>query len=165
MAPLEYAGRVALQIWDRTRQERNRYPPRNWFDLEDGAVVRATYTAYPVPSRVKMPDAHGGSVGGYIHGYVSLRLDGKSHSLEATELEGGGLFIQFRDATNETETFPDGRYLETQPAAEDGAVILDFNRAFNPPCAFSEFVACTLAPKSNAVRSPIRAGERFSRTR
>ena len=70
----------------------------------------------------------------------------------------GGLFIPFRDATNGRETYGAGRYMYTG-LPKNGRVTLDFNRAINPPCAFTNFATCPLPPSSNRLSLPIEAGE------
>jgi uncharacterized protein (DUF1684 family) len=81
----------------------------------------------------------------------------------------GGLFIPFRDATNGSETYGAGRYLIDGAKSADlggdatrGALILDFNFAFHPSCAFDPKWACPLAPPANRLDIPIRAGERLT---
>ena len=82
----------------------------------------------------------------------------------------GGLFIPFRDATNGTETYGAGRYLIDSAKSADlggdpatGTLIVDFNFAFQPSCAFDPRWACPLAPPENRLEIPIRAGERSDR--
>ena len=79
---------------------------------------------------------------------------------------GGGVFLPFRDDTSGSETFGGGRYLlDTIKGADlgrasDGRVILDFNFAYNPSCAYSDQWTCPLAPRENTLPSPVRGGER-----
>ena len=81
----------------------------------------------------------------------------------------GGLFLPFRDATNGTETYGAGRYLLDAAKCADlggdperGTLVLDFNFAFQPSCAFDPKWACPLAPPENRLDLPIRAGERLA---
>jgi hypothetical protein len=76
---------------------------------------------------------------------------------------GDGLFVPFADATTGGETYADGRYLELAPEREPTtgeAVVLDFNLAFTPFCAFSDAFACPLPPAENRLDAAVRAGER-----
>src|SRR5262249_39249957 len=66
--------------------------------------------------------------------------------------------IFFRDATTGHESYPVGRYVDAEPVGDDEYVI-DFNRAYNPTCAFSELYNCPVPPRENALSIPIRAGE------
>lgn len=79
---------------------------------------------------------------------------------------GGGVFIPFRDATNGTETYGAGRYLlDTVKGADlggtDGRLIVDFNYAYHPSCTYDPKWSCPLAPPSNRLTVPVRAGERL----
>ena len=91
-------------------------------------------------------------------------------SLYWLEAYGGGLFLAFRDATSGSETYGGGRYLldtikgtdglSLEFGAGPGELILDFNYAYNPSCAYNHRWACPLAPRENWLRFPVRAGER-----
>jgi uncharacterized protein (DUF1684 family) len=98
---------------------------------------------------------------------VSFELDGRPCQLEAYWLDayGGGLFLPFRDATRGDETYGGGRYLlDTVKGADlgtqDGRLVLDFNFAYNPSCAYDSSWACPLAPRDSRLSVAIRAGER-----
>ena len=102
-------------------------------------------------------------------GTVRLPLPDGERTLSVFWMTGyaGGLFIPFRDATNGAETYGAGRYLvdaaksaDLGTVAESGALILDFNFAYQPSCAFDPRWACPLAPPENRLEIPIRAGER-----
>jgi uncharacterized protein len=73
-----------------------------------------------------------------------------------------GLFFVFNDATSKTDTYPGGRFLYTDPVA-NGTVVLDFNRAHNPPCAVTAYATCPLAPKENRLPVAIPVGEKYDR--
>ncbi len=75
------------------------------------------------------------------------------------ESEDAGLFIPFRDATSGTQTYGSGRYLDSELSA-DGTVLLDFNLAYNPYCAYSDGWSCPIPPLENWLRVPILAGEK-----
>lgn len=104
-------------------------------------------------------------------GSVTIRLPSGTHSLDVFWMSGyaGGLFLPFRDATNGHATYGAGRYLlDTAKGADLGGVvaegwlILDFNFAFQPSCAFDSRWACPLAPPQNRLDVPIEAGERLT---
>lgn len=154
--------RVGLRLWDNLRARET--PPRAWFDVDEKYRLKGTYNAYPVPVKVQLPNSAGEAEDGYVQGYVSFRLAGKSHSLDATELEDGRLYLPFYDLTNGSKTYPKGRYLYVESVQEDGGVILDFNRAYNPPSAFQDKEACTFAPPGNQLKIPVEAGERYAPT-
>ena len=87
-------------------------------------------------------------------------LDGKGYRLTPVLEEGSpDLFFVFGDETNRSETYGAGRFLYADPP-KDGEVVLDFNRAYNPPCAFSAFATCPLPPKQNRLALRVDAGEK-----
>jgi uncharacterized protein (DUF1684 family) len=103
-------------------------------------------------------------------GRLDFEIDGIAVRLYLYWLEGygGGLFLPFRDATNGHGTFGGGRYLlDTRKGADlgtvDGRLIVDFNFAYNPSCAYNDVWHCPLPPVENWLQVPIRAGERSFR--
>ena len=93
-------------------------------------------------------------------GAVVFDWQGKTYRIDA--LEGspeGGLFLVFGDRTNGKETYGAGRFLDTDPP-KDGKVVVDFNTAYNPPCAFTAFATCPLPPAQNKLAVAIEAGEK-----
>jgi uncharacterized protein (DUF1684 family) len=95
-----------------------------------------------------------------VDGYVTFRFEGKTHRLDASEMEDRTLFIKFRDLTSGKETYPSGRYYYTEPV-KNGRVTLDFNYAYSPPCAFTEYATCTFAPAANTLPFRVEAGEMY----
>ena len=94
-------------------------------------------------------------------GRVEFSIGGKPYSLEPVyeTSKHEDLFFIFRDLPSPTETYEAGRFLHT-PLPVNGVVDLDFNRAYNPPCAFTEFATCPLPVKDNQLQVSIPAGER-----
>jgi uncharacterized protein len=94
------------------------------------------------------------------YGRFDFRIDGRDHSLQVYRpLGGGDLFLPFKDSTSETETHRDGRYLHIEPRP-GGAILVDFNRAYNPFCEFDPKFSCPVPPRENWLEFPIRAGEK-----
>lgn len=93
-----------------------------------------------------------------LAGTAIFTHQGKEYRLDATR-EGDKLFFVFGDLTNRTETYGAGRFLYTDAPA-GGRVTLDFNRAYNPPCAFTPYATCPLPPKQNKLPVRVDAGER-----
>ena len=90
-----------------------------------------------------------------------VQLNGKTYKLDAVG-DDKGLFFVFRDDTAGATTYKPGRflYVENKPKAGE-TFLLDLNRAYNPPCAFSEFTTCPLPPKQNILKVRIEAGEKY----
>jgi hypothetical protein len=94
-------------------------------------------------------------------GTLVFDIDGSEYRLDAIfEGDGPDYFIIFGDPTNEKETYPSGRYLYVDPADSSGVAIIDFNKSYNPPCAFTPFATCPLPPRQNVLPVPVTAGEK-----
>lgn len=93
-------------------------------------------------------------------GRLRFAVDGQEAALTLFADEAGGLFLPFADALAGSETYGAGRYLEPEPLA-DGRVLIDFNLAYNPYCAYNDDWSCPITPPENRLRVAIRAGERL----
>ncbi len=92
-------------------------------------------------------------------GILNFRIDGKDYTIDA--LDGGDeLFLIFADNTNGKDTYPAGRYLYVKKPGADNKVVIDFNKAYNPPCAFTPFATCPLPPRQNVLTLAVKAGEK-----
>jgi uncharacterized protein len=92
-------------------------------------------------------------------GKLEFFIGQKKYSLDAL-LEGEELFVLFADATNGASTYGSGRFMYAQKPGADGTTILDFNKAFNPPCAFTRYATCPLPPRQNHLPIAVTAGEK-----
>ncbi|MDX6371677.1 MAG: uncharacterized protein QOD98_665 [Nocardioidaceae bacterium] len=97
-------------------------------------------------------------------GEVVFEHDGAEHRLVAWGEDDGSLWILFRDATSGVTTYPANRQLDVAPPAPDGVVTIDFNRAINMPCAYTEFATCPLPPPANTLAFAVEAGEQIPAT-
>lgn len=149
---------VGIRLWDNTREQRYTFPDREWYPVKEQLRVPAKFIHYDVPKIVKMPDILGAILDERMEGYVTFELFGRQHELIVSELPDRRLFIQFMDETNGNPTYPSGRYHYTD-AHEDGKVFIDFNKAYSPPCAFTDYATCTFPPQENHLRVAIEAGE------
>jgi len=92
-------------------------------------------------------------------GRLAFTLNGQRYTLDALE-EGKELFIIFADETSGNGTYPSGRFVYAEKPGPDGKTILDFNKAYNPPCAFTPYATCPLPPKQNVLPVAVTAGEK-----
>jgi uncharacterized protein len=152
---------VGIRLWDNTRQERRLFPRRQWYPVEEGFRIPATFNRYEQVKIVKMPDILGAVQDEEIHGHVTFEFSGKEHELIATELPDHRLFIQFMDLTNGNPTYPSGRYYYTDAYEEGKPFFVDFNKSYNLPCAFTNYATCTFPPPENHLKVAIEAGEKY----
>ncbi|HEY8180307.1 MAG TPA: DUF1684 domain-containing protein [Candidatus Limnocylindria bacterium] len=92
-------------------------------------------------------------------GRVVFERHGRTWRLRSLDGGDGKLWLVFGDATNGRETYGGGRFLYSEPVADDGTVVVDFNLAYNPPCVFSPYATCPLPPAENRLPLRIEAGE------
>lgn len=153
--------RLGVRVKDLDSPTRRRFEGLEHFPVNPELGVEASFEPFEEPRRVSFPTAIGTEDSEFVPGLLHFSLEGLSLTLEPFASDDGGLFIVFRDATSGVETYGAGRFIETGPPV-DGRVVLDFNRAYNPPCAFTPFATCPLPPARNHLPVAIRAGERVS---
>ena len=153
---------VGIRIWDNTRSQRRTFPRRDWYPVQEQFRIPATYVRYEQVRIVKMPDILGAVQDEPIHGYVTFEFGGKEHQLIVSEEPDKRLFIQFMDLTNGNTTYPSGRYHYTDAYVEGKPFFIDFNKAYNLPCAFTDYATCTFPPPDNHLKVAIEAGEKYS---
>ena len=136
---------------------------RCFFSLDMTYRVTATFVPSDGKKSVDVPNVLGDVTPTPISGEVHCTLNGQELTLTAL---GGdpakGLSFVISDLTSKTDTYPGGRFLDTD-AVTDGKVVMDFNRAYSPPCAVTPYAPCPLAPKENRLHVAIPAGEKYVR--
>jgi uncharacterized protein (DUF1684 family) len=152
------------------RGERRAFRGLAYFEHDPSARVLGSFEPAP-PERLEIEASAVGPFAIDRVGRVSFDLAGDRGSLDVYWMQGyaGGLFLPFADATSGAETYGAGRYLlDTVKGAdlgsEHGALVLDFNFAYAPSCAYDPRWACPLAPPGNRLPFAVRAGERFAVT-
>ena len=160
MVVIQRGNRMGVRLWDNLNERRASFPARTWYDIEESFRVPAAFTPYDRPKMAYFPDLTGERAEYPVEGYVTFDLGGTAHRLDINKEDDGTLFLRFWDPTSQTETYPTGRYLiaDVEP---DGKIFLDFNKAYNPPCAFTDFATCVFAPEQNRLSLSITAGETY----
>ncbi|HTK38697.1 MAG TPA: DUF1684 domain-containing protein, partial [Pyrinomonadaceae bacterium] len=133
---IERDGRTGVRLKDTKSEQRSNFHGLKWYPTSSKFRVTATFVAFPKPKEILIPNVLGSTFKMKSPGILRFRLNGKPYSLLPVE-EGDHLFIIFRDITSKTETYGAGRFLYAAKAA-NGKVVLDFNKAENPPCAFTQ---------------------------
>ena len=125
--------------------------------------VSARWVPLPTPKKMKFQDVLGNFNETEVHGYAEFQIDGKQVSLYPTDEGQLGpdqtVEFIFRDLTSGKESYGAARYLSATPASAKNEIVLDFNKAYNPPCAYTAFATCPLPPPENVLKVAIRAGE------
>ncbi|MEI7684404.1 MAG: DUF1684 domain-containing protein, partial [Planctomycetota bacterium] len=154
-------GRPILRIADNESAVRKNFKGRIWYPVDEAYRVEATFVPYPADRTIRVVNVLEEVSSEPCPGYAKFKLNGATHKLDAIA-EGDGLFFVFRDATAGDTTYGSARFLMIDKKPNDNAAFtLDFNKAYNPPCAFSEFTTCPIAPKQNILKVRVEAGEKY----
>jgi uncharacterized protein (DUF1684 family) len=151
--------RFGIRLKDSKSKARLTFKGQHWFPIDESYKVTARFEAFPEPKELMIPNVLGGHFKMKSPGMLKFTLKGKEYSLQPVTEEDGKLFIIFRDGSNLSETYSAGRFLYADKPA-NGEAVLDFNKAENPPCAFTPFATCPLAPPQNSLDVEIKAGEK-----
>ncbi len=159
MQIIERGGRFGVRIKDNESEARRTFRGLRWYPVKPEYRVTARFVAHDRPTTIPIASVIGVTDAMPSPGRVTFELGGKTVSLDPV-LERGEkrLFFIFRDATSGHATYGAGRFLYADPP-KDGRVILDFNQAYSPPCAFTPYATCPLPPPQNRLPFPIEAGE------
>jgi uncharacterized protein (DUF1684 family) len=153
-------GRLAMRVRDSESELIRTFSGKKWFDVDTKFRIQARFQAYDPPRTINIINIKGDSVPSEIVGILEFELDGRTYSLDAMSEDSDSLFVLFRDKTSGESTYGSGRFLDTEKPV-DGKVLLDFNKAYNPPCAFNPHTLCPIPPKQNRLDFAVRAGERL----
>jgi uncharacterized protein (DUF1684 family) len=164
MHVIQRGERAGIRVKDLKSPAVEKYSDPDFYPIGAVFVVAATWTPSDGKKFVQVPNVLGAVTATPVVGEARFSLAGQELRLTAVGGDAAhGLFIIFSDPTQKTDTYPAGRFLDT-PGVRDGKVVLDFNRAYNPPCALTPFATCPLPPKENHLRVEIRAGEKYEHT-
>lgn len=149
-----------LRFWDAQSPAIRHFERTDSFPYDPAWVLQAAYTPVPDARRVAFEHIrdNGGTRDLVVPGDISLTVDGRAYTLSAFD-DDGTLLLVFGDPTNGGTTYGAGRFLFVERTPDEGRVVLDFNRAFVPPCGFSDQYNCPMPPRQNRFHLPVEAGE------
>jgi uncharacterized protein len=158
---IKRGDRYGVRLRDKNRPERRSFGGLDYYPIRNDYRVVAEWVPYEPPRTIAIPNILGMSEDQPCPGYARFTIGGKELRLEPVIEEPGAeeLFFIFADQTNESETYASGRFLYA-PQPQNGTIVLDFNKAYNPPCAFTPFATCPLPPPQNRLAARLEAGEK-----
>ena len=156
---IERGGRLAVRLRDRDWAAREPFPGLDCFPFDPAWRVVARWETLAPPLTMEVPDVTGDLKSVVVAHQAVFTAAGQTVALLPMSVGDGEVFFVFRDRTSGGETYGAGRFLKAAPA-RDGRITLDFNRAYNPPCAFTPFATCPLPPPENWLPFAVPAGER-----
>ncbi|MCB1034912.1 MAG: DUF1684 domain-containing protein, partial [Acidobacteria bacterium] len=157
---IDREGRLGIRLKDSESATLESFAGIDRFPVEPAWRFEARWEAYDPPQTVFTPNVLGSAFEEECPGALVLTINGEEHRLEPTSAGEGNLFLVFGDATNGDSTYGGGRFLELGPPA-NGKVLVDFNRAYNPPCVFTPYATCPLPRRENRLPVEIPAGEKM----
>jgi uncharacterized protein (DUF1684 family) len=145
-------------------QDKPGFVKLEYYPIDPSLRFSAVLHRYPIPKQIRLGTNTGEIRSGLRYGYFDFQAGGQACRLQVYRLEdaaehGASLFVPFRDATSGQETYAAGRYIDLKENTS-GVYGLDFNRAYNPYCAYNSEFSCPIPPAENTLTVPIRAGEK-----
>lgn len=155
--------KFAVRLKDKESEARQHFSGLQYYPIDTKWRVAAKWVPYNPAKKIQILNVIGMLEDSDCSGAVEFVVEGKTYRIDALE-EGEGddkaLFLIFGDQTNGKETYGAGRFLYSDAPDTAGKVIVDFNEAYSPPCAFTTFATCPLPPKQNKLPLRIKAGEK-----
>ena len=154
------AGRQAVRVRHLEAPARTGFTGIQAWPADPAWRIEGRFAAHPPGRTIDIASIVGGTEPMANPGVVEFERDGQAFSLQALDDGNGGLFLILADRTSGQGSYGAGRYLDAAAPDADGRVVLDFNRAYNPPCAFTNYATCPLPPPENRLDLAITAGEK-----
>jgi uncharacterized protein len=155
---IQRGDRAGIRLKDNDSAERKHFQGLTWYPVDPAWRIQAKYTAWDKPHSLIFHNTIGQEEREPSPGYVTFQKDGREFRLEPM-LDDGALFFVLRDQSSGKTTYGASRFLYAEPP-KNGVVLLDFNKAENPPCAFTAYATCPLPPPQNSLALDITAGEK-----
>ena len=157
---IERGGKHALRVKDSEAPTRTGFVGIPYFETDASWRIDARFEAYDEPRTIEIATVVGTLEEYPNPGRIVFERDGKTHSIEALVEEGTEqYFLIIADRSSGKETYGMARYLYAGPPV-DGRIVVDFNRAYNPPCAFTAYATCPMPPEGNRLDLYVSAGEK-----
>ena len=155
----ESGERVGVRIRDKNSALRRRFKGLRWFPIRSAWTIEGRFVPYDAPRQITVANVLGDYEKLTVPGDAVFQVNGQEVRLQAARA-GNRLWFIFSDAGGGRDTYKI-RFLYADAPSADGRVTLDFNRAYNPPCAYNPFTTCPVPPPQNRLRLAIPAGERI----
>jgi hypothetical protein len=158
---IKRSDRFGVRVKDSQSPLRTNFKGLDYFPADPKWRVTGTFVPYDAPKKVAIPTVLGTTDTMEAPGLVTFIVDGKQLTLEPVveDPKDPALWFIFKDLTSAKETYGGGRFLYAD-MPKDGKVVVDFNQAYNPPCAFTPYATCPLPPKQNWLPIRVEAGEK-----
>jgi uncharacterized protein (DUF1684 family) len=157
---IERGERIGVRVRDPNAPARKEFKGIKCFPYNERWRLAGRFEAFPSSKTMRVDDVTGATQELVSPGVVVFNYGGKEYRLQAVEEAGEkDLFIILRDQTAGDTTYASGRFLYVPRPEPDGRIVIDFNRTYTPPCAFTRFATCPLPPPQNWLPFALQAGE------
>ena len=153
--------RIGVRVKDTESQTQREFKGLEYYPIEPKWRIEARFEPYQPPKTIPITNVLSMTDDETSPGAFAFEVDGKTYRIDPI-LEKGetDLFVMIADETTGKETYGAGRYLYVTPPDATGKVVIDFNKTYSPPCAFTNFATCPLPPRQNHLPFRIDAGEK-----
>jgi uncharacterized protein len=157
---VQRSEKIGLRVKDSSSASRRNFTGLDYFELDPAWRIEAQWVAFGQPREIKITNVLGQTEPVIVPGKAVFVHEGRTVELWPIDEEPGApLFFVISDQTSGNETYAACRFIYSE-RPKDGKIIIDFNEAYNPPCAFTSFATCPLPPKENRLPFAVRAGEK-----
>jgi uncharacterized protein (DUF1684 family) len=157
---IERGERVGLRLKDPESALLSEFTGIDHYPVDPGWRLEARFEPFAEVRMIPVPNITGDVLDQPGHGRIVFSIAGSEHSLAPLGPPEGELFLVFGDETNGGDTYGGGRFLDVEPPDPAGRLVIDFNKAYNPPCVFSPYATCPLPPPGNRLPLAVVAGEK-----
>jgi uncharacterized protein (DUF1684 family) len=155
--------RLGVRVKDSASPERTNFTGLEYFPTDERWRAEARFEPHNPPKSIPIMNVLGMEEDTPSPGSLVFDLNGQTYRLDALTEEGEPqFFVIFADQTSGKETYGAGRYLYAGPPDSTGRLLIDFNKAYSPPCAFTKYATCPLPPEQNKLPLRVEAGEKFA---
>ncbi|MCP4202323.1 MAG: DUF1684 domain-containing protein [bacterium] len=158
---IERGEMIGVRLKDRESRLLTEFEGMEYFPIDEDWRLVGRYELFDEPRVLRTPNILGTVSGEEIFGEVVLEVGGERHSLQPSGDPEDGFFLVFGDQTNGSQTYGGGRFVYAEPVGDDGTVVVDFNKAYCPPCVFTPYATCPLPPPENRLPFRVEAGEKM----
>jgi len=158
---IDRGGKKALRVKDSEAATRKNFVGIDYYPIDPKWRVEAKWIPFKPAHELEIPNVLGTVDKMPVPGKAVFERDGKTYELLPVleEADAKEVWFIFADKTSAKETYGGGRFLYSD-MPKDGKIVIDFNKAYNPPCAFTPHATCPLAPPENRLAIPVTAGEK-----
>ena len=159
---IKRGDKLGVRVKDKDNPARSNFAGIESYPTDQKWRLEARFEPYNPPKKMPIVNILKMESSEESPGAVAFEVDGQAYRLDAMKEKGEPkLFMIFADNTSGKETYPAGRYLYVDPPDTSGRMIIDFNKAYSPPCAFTKYATCPLPPRQNRLPFASEAGEKY----